>query len=81
MLVMYTLKGTIAQTLPATSYTKFIDIWLLYGVLMPFLILIVIILMEHLPDKSQVTQYSISNLSLISAVSSDNSDNPGGEQE
>ena len=54
MLVMYTLKGSISSQLPATSYTKFIDIWLLYGLLMPFLILIVIVLIEHLPDNSQV---------------------------
>ena len=54
MLVMYTLEGSIAQKLPTTSYTKFIDVWLLYGLLVPFIILIVIILMEHLPDESQV---------------------------
>ena len=56
MLVMYTLKGSISRELPATSYTKFIDIWLLYGLFMPFLILMVVVLIEHLPDKSQVIQ-------------------------
>ena len=54
MLVMYTLKGTITEQLPATSYIKFVDVWLLYGLLMPFVILIVIVLIEHLPDESKV---------------------------
>ena len=54
MLVMYTLKGSISKDLPTTSYTKFIDIWLLYGLLMPFFILMLIVLVEHLPDNSQV---------------------------
>ena len=56
MLVMYTLKGSISAQLPTTSYIKFIDIWLLYGILMPFFILIVIVLMEHLPPQQQVDQ-------------------------
>ena len=54
MLVMYTLQGSIATKLPTTSYIKFIDIWLLYGLLMPFLILIVIVVNEHLSQKSKV---------------------------
>ena len=54
---MYTLKGSIGSKLPATSYTKFIDIWLLYGLIMPFFILIVIFLIEHLPENSQVKKY------------------------
>ena len=54
MLVMYTLKASISSQLPPTSYIKFVDIWLLYGLLMPFFILIVIVLMEHLPGTSQV---------------------------
>ena len=57
MLVMYTLKGSVASELPATSYIKFIDIWLLNGLIMPFLILIVIVLMEHLPEHPQVSIY------------------------
>ena len=54
MLVIYTLKGNITRELPPTSYTKFIDIWLLYGIFMPFNTLIVIVLVEHLPESSQV---------------------------
>ena len=55
MLVMYTLKASISSQLPPTSYIKFVDIWLLYGLLMPFFILIVIVLVEHLPGTSQVS--------------------------
>ena len=56
MLVMYTLKGTITSQLPGTSYVKFVDVWLLYGLLMPFIILIVIVLIEHLPEESKVME-------------------------
>ena len=62
MLVMYTLKGTISRSLPPTSYTKFIDIWLLYGILVPFKILVLIVLIEHLPDDSKVDKYSSLNI-------------------
>ena len=54
MLVMYTLKGSITSKLPATSYIKFVDIWLLYGLLVPFFILLLLVLIEHLPEKSKV---------------------------
>ena len=54
MLVMYTLRGTISRNLPPTSYTKFIDIWLIYGLLIPFKILVLIVLIEHLPGESKV---------------------------
>lgn len=53
MLVMYTLKGTITSKLPATSYIKFVDIWLLYGLLVPFFILLLLALIEHLPEESK----------------------------
>ena len=52
MLVMYTLKGSVSSKLPPTSYVKFIDIWLLYGLLIPFFILILLVLIEHLPQES-----------------------------
>ena len=55
MLVMYTLKGSITNQLPTTSYIKTIDIWFLYGVLMPFLNLLTIVLQEHMPDLSPVS--------------------------
>ena len=54
LLVMYTLQGSITSKLPKTSYIKFIDIWLLYGLLIPFIILMLLVLMEHLPTESSV---------------------------
>jgi uncharacterized membrane protein len=65
MLVMYTLKGSISARLPVTSYIKFIDIWLLYGLIMPFLILIMIVLIEHLPKKSQVNMILFEGINSI----------------
>jgi hypothetical protein len=38
MLVMYTLYQSIAGTLPQTAYLKMIDIWLLFGLMMPFIV-------------------------------------------
>lgn len=40
MLVMYTLHQSILSQLPATSYMKMIDIWLLFGLTIPFLVFI-----------------------------------------
>ena len=49
MLVMYTLNQSISSKLPPTAYVKFIDIWLLFGLSLPFFIIIIIVLIEHLP--------------------------------
>ena len=38
MLVMYTLHQSILSTLPKTSYMKMIDIWLLWGITIPFIV-------------------------------------------
>ena len=68
MLVMYTLRGSISQDLPPTSYTKFIDVWLLYGLLVPFTILVLIVLVEHLPDDSKVKIFSCESRSIDNNV-------------
>ena len=54
LLVMYTLKGSVSSKLPPTSYIKFIDIWLLYGLFIPFIILILLVLIEHAPSESSI---------------------------
>jgi hypothetical protein len=41
MLVMYTMYQSISQTLPATAYLKFIDIWLMFCLLVPFFVFVV----------------------------------------
>ena len=52
MLVMYTLNQSVSSKLPTTAYMKLIDVWLLFGLLLPFIIILLLILMEHLPDDS-----------------------------
>ena len=50
MLVMYTLNNSVASKLPPTSYVKLIDVWLLFGLVLPFFITILLIVIEHLPQ-------------------------------
>ena len=38
MLVMYTLYQSSSQSLPPTSYLKMIDVWLLPGLIIPFVV-------------------------------------------
>ena len=48
MLVMYTLYQGTSQYLPHTSYMKMIDIWLFGGLILPFFIIAILILMDFL---------------------------------
>ena len=41
MLVMYTMYQSISLTLPATAYLKFIDIWMIFCLLLPFLVFVI----------------------------------------
>ena len=52
MLVMYTLNNSISAKLPLTSYVKFIDVWLLFGLIQPFFSIVLIIILEHIPDNT-----------------------------
>ena len=52
MLVMYTLNQSVSSKLPPTSYVKFIDIWILFGMSQPFFIILILVLVEHLPKDS-----------------------------
>ena len=54
MLVMYTLNNSIASKLPQTSTIKFIDIWIIYGLFLHFIIIILLVLIEHLPEKNNL---------------------------
>ena len=54
MLVMYTLNNSVSKTLPQTAGLKFIDIWIIFGLILHFLILILLIAIEHLPEESNV---------------------------
>ena len=54
MLVMYTLNNSVASKLPQTSTIKFIDIWIIYGLFIHFLIIILLVLIEHLPGTTNL---------------------------
>ncbi len=47
MLVMYTLYQSVSNSLPATSYLKMIDIWLLVGLLLPFVVFMFLIVVDN----------------------------------
>ena len=51
MLVTYTLYQSISGYLPQTSYMKMIDIWLFGGLLFPFIIITILIIMDSLIMK------------------------------
>ena len=56
MLVTYTLYQSISEYLPHTSYLKMIDIWLIGGLLFPFFIITILVIMDSLimKEKNQV---------------------------
>ena len=51
MLVMYTLNNSVSSKLPPTSYVKLIDVWLLFGLILPFFIIILLVTIEHMPKQ------------------------------
>ena len=51
MLVVYTLHQSISSTLPPTAYLKMIDIWLFGGLIVPFIIIVILILVDYLVMK------------------------------
>ena len=54
MLVMYTLNRTVSKMLRQTYMVKFIDVWIIYGLFIHFFILVLLILIEHLPNNQNV---------------------------
>lgn len=43
MLVMYTLYQSVSGSLPQTAYLKSIDVWLLFGLIMPFIVFLFLV--------------------------------------
>ena len=60
MLVTYTLYQSISAHLPPTSYMKMIDIWLFGGLIFPFFIITILVIMDSLimREKNQVIDMS-----------------------
>ena len=50
MLVMYTLYQSASSSLPKTAYVKMIDTWLIFGLVVPFIIFLILTLIEMLND-------------------------------
>ena len=72
MLVMYTLNQSVSSKLPATAYMKLIDVWLLFGLLLPFVIILLLILMEHLPaPHNPVAPLKITSAAMVKKVLAD----------
>ena len=59
MLVTYTLYQSISANLPHTSYMKMIDIWLFGGLIFPFFIIAILVVMDSLimTEKNQVIDF------------------------
>ena len=53
MLVTYTLYQSISAYLPQTSYMKMIDIWLFGGLIFPFFIIAILVIMDYLVNKEK----------------------------
>ncbi len=57
MLVMYTMYQSISQSLPQTAYLKFIDVWLMFCLLVPFVVFVAQILLKiEIPRKINSNQ-------------------------
>ena len=56
MLVTYTLYQSISDHLPNTSYMKMIDVWLFGGLIFPFFIITILVIMDSLviKEKNQI---------------------------
>ena len=54
MLVMQTLHENISQDVPKTAYLKLVDWWLIYGMLVPFLVFMVLGVIEMLPKENSL---------------------------
>ncbi len=48
MLVMYTLYQSVSASLPQTSYLKLIDLWLVFGLLIPFVVFVASVMLRLL---------------------------------
>ena len=52
MLVMTTIFISVMEKLPPTSYIRMVDIWLIFGILIPFLEVSILTFKEYMNDES-----------------------------
>ena len=67
MLVMYTLYQSVSHKLVPTAYIKMIDIWLIFGLILPFCVFFLLVMIDHLPSLCQ-GDMPLSKLSLAREV-------------
>ena len=48
---MHTLFSSIAASMPATAYLTLLDYWLIFGLIMPFLVFVVLVIWELMAFK------------------------------
>ena len=53
MYTLYTLYMAVSNKLPPTSYIKLLDIWLIFGLTLPFTVFFLHVLIEHFPVSHQ----------------------------
>ena len=51
MLVMTTIFIAVMDKLPSTAYIKMVDVWLIFGQLIPFIEVVLVTLMEYLRGR------------------------------
>jgi len=53
MLVMYTLFQSVSANLPQTSYLKMIDVWLFCGLILPFFLICILVVLDAMITKEK----------------------------
>merc|ERR1712142_793799 len=56
MLVVYTLFQAISVSLPQTAYIKHVDVWLLFGLVLPFVSFILTLIEEIVKNDDNTTK-------------------------
>ena len=51
MLVIYTLYQSVSNKVTPTAYIKFIDVWLIFGLVLPFVVFFLLVSIDHLPKE------------------------------
>ena len=65
MLVMFTLYQSVSDSMPKTAYLKFIDIWLLYGIIVPFMTFVVETVLMLLSSNDDIENLNANEIKLI----------------
>ena len=62
MLVMTTIFISVMEKLPPTSYVRMIDIWLIFGILVPFLEVCILTIKEYYNDDSKINHHGVARI-------------------